>query len=120
MFDKICKEEKIDEAKLQAIGLCRFKSLTTDYTLIRDCEKKVFGEDKTLDDLRKDTCRATSKERQERTRSLRLCLMNNETVKAKMTEMAQSMQGMTDAEKSRTIDDKRQAFITCMEQAYAA
>ena len=120
LFEKICKEEKMDEAKLQAIESCRFKSFLDDYTPIRECEKKVFGEDKALDDLRKDWCKATPEEKKERMKSIRDCIMSNEAIRAKIMEKVQGMQGKSEEEMNQYMEERKKAVETCMETAYTA
>lgn len=120
LLAQVCMQESMNESKLQAMEWCRFRSITNDYTPIRDCGKKVFGNYKTLDDLRKEACQATQAQRNQRMQSMNDCLMTYDAIRANVNAMTMAMQSMSQEEQTRARNAQNEAIVLCMEQAYMA
>ena len=118
--EKICKAEKIEDSKLQAIESCKFKNFLDDQTPVRECEKKIYGEGTSLDEMRKENCKESPEETSARVKTMTGCIMTNAGVRAKFMEKAKALQAMTQEERNKSLADTKEEIISCMEKAYAA
>jgi hypothetical protein len=116
-FVKLCQEDNVEESRMNVIESCQWKNLTDDYQPIKACEDKVFGE-KSLDDLRKDFCKADLEERLSRRKLMKECILGVPVLKEKIEEMTKTWESLSDEDKKANFLNKKEEIISCMEDAF--